>query len=502
MIQLQGLSFERAGRLLLEDLTITFEGHRHGLVGANGVGKSTLARLIAGEESATAGAILRAVAVTYLPQWIPRPAGTVDERLAEIWSSPVACPGRIQQWVGTLDPTCPLEALSGGEWMKLRLAEAFCRPGAFLILDEPTNDLDREGRGVLRGLLRDFAGGLLLISHDRELLREVDEVLELTPTGLHRYRGSFDAFWEHREHQRAVQREHLREAEKVRKRIERESREVLLKQEKRMRSGARRGASGGEPKVLLGAKKRRAEGTLGRLARRGSQAVEAAHGEVGAARDALESDPFLRLDFAAATPPGGAVLYEVRELNFRYPGAPCRLWRAGLQACLRGRDRWHLRGGNGSGKSTVLKLLLGAVEGETTGEVRRSPRPAVYLDQHQGLLEGACSILENCARDSRFDGPGLRNELAFYGFTGEKVFQIVDTLSGGERLRAALARIFLGPALPEAVFLDEPTNNLDFQSLELLERALSHFRGLLVVVSHDEEFVSHLGITHTLDLEP
>lgn len=500
MLQLQHLSYARFGAPLFTDLQFHFGLRRYGLVGHNGVGKTTLARLLAGELSPTSGEIRRGSAITYVAQHAPRSDGFVFDEFTDLWSGPVEAAGRIHQWIHELDPSRHLAELSGGEWMKLRLAQAFARPTSFLLLDEPTNDLDRSGREVLHGLIRDFSGGLLVISHDRELLRGVDEILELTPAGLNRFRGAFDAFWEQREHRRTVQRSRLEEAEKERKRADREAREHLLQQEKRMRSGARQARRGGMPKVLLGAKKRQAEATRGRVVKTGRAQTANAETLATEAFAGLETDPFLRLDFESAAPPPEKVLLAGIDLNFRFPGAGEDLWKTDLAFQLHGRDRWHLQGRNGVGKSTLLRLMRGELSGLRRGELHRSERPLAYLDQNQSLLDPNRTVLENCGEDSRFDPIGLRNELAFYGFTGNKVFQKVDTLSGGERLRAALARMFLGPRLPEIIFLDEPTNNLDFQSIELLENALAAFRGLLVVVSHDDAFVDNLDITNVLEV--
>jgi ATPase subunit of ABC transporter with duplicated ATPase domains len=143
---------------------------------------------------------------------------------------------------------------------------------------------------------------------------------------------------------------------------------------------------------------------------------------------------------------------------------------------------------------------MGEQAGNISGSLWRSERPFVYLDQSLTLLRDDLSVLENFGEESRFTPVSLRNELAFYGFKGDRVHQPAGTLSGGERLRAALARCFLSKAIPQMILLDEPTNNLDFQSMDLLEAALSRYRGLLVLVSHDSAFVEGADITDILEL--
>jgi ATPase subunit of ABC transporter with duplicated ATPase domains len=140
--------------------------------------------------------------------------------------------------------------------------------------------------------------------------------------------------------------------------------------------------------------------------------------------------------------------------------------------------------------------------GAQQGQIEIKATQVGYLDQRYGSLNSDESLLQNLQARTRFSETELRNELAFYGFTGESVFQQINTLSGGELMRACLAQIFLGEAIPELILLDEPTNNLDLQSLELLEAALRNFRGALLIVSHDEAFIKNLKVTDRFDLSP
>jgi ATPase subunit of ABC transporter with duplicated ATPase domains len=246
--------------------------------------------------------------------------------------------------------------------------------------------------------------------------------------------------------------------------------------------------------------KRRAQATAGKLKQQVDRVVEEAAENVSEALKALESDPFMRLDFESEAPPASRLFFEARDLNLRFEGAEGPLWPHGLNFLMRGRERWHVQGSNGSGKSTLVRLLLGEQLGTMSGTLWAADRPMVYLDQSLSLLRSELSVIENIRDRSRFPVVQLRNELAFYGFKGDSVHQRVGTLSGGERLRAALACCFLGAGIPQVILLDEPTNNLDFQSLDLLEAALSKYRGLMVLVSHDSAFVEDVGITNQLVL--
>jgi ATPase subunit of ABC transporter with duplicated ATPase domains len=384
--------------------------------------------------------------------------------------------------------------------MRLRLARALSASPDFLILDEPTNDLDRGGRGVVLQLLRRFGGGILVITHDRELLAQVDEVLDLTPKGLRRYSGSFDLYWQERMARRSRRQDELERARRERRAAEREREAKLQRQDRRTRAAALKAKEGGVPRVLAGAQKRRAQVTRGKIKLQADAAIDDAKEELDSALDALETDPFMRLDFESEAPPASRPFFEANDLNLRFDATTNDLWPAPLNVLMTGRQRWHIQGGNGAGKSTLLRLFLGETPGKVSGTLWRAERPLVYLDQCLTLLQDHLSVLDNLAGNSRFQPTELRNELAFYGFKADSVHQLAGSLSGGERMRAALARCFLGSAIPQAIVLDEPTSNLDFQSMELLEAALSRFQGLLLVVSHDSVFTDRLGITDELTL--
>ena len=500
MLELQSVTYEIESRTLMRQLSCSFVARKYGLVGANGVGKTTLARLLAGELLPAAGRVLRDAVVAYLPQQEERAAGRCGEALTVVWAANPAAANLVAGLVRQLDPATPLRSLSGGEWMRLRLAKALAASPSFLILDEPTNDLDRDGREVVLRLVREFDGGVLLISHDRELLGEVDEVLELKPSGLARSAAGFDTYWQERTAERERQAEEVDRARREKRAAERDRQAKLENQDRKTRGGERKAKAGGMSRMFVQTQKRRAQVTRGKLKQQSDTAVDEAKEELTEALEALETDPFMRLDFESEAPPESRPFFEARDLTLCFAGTPDALWPGGLSFLMRGRQRWHLKGVNGSGKSTLLRLLMGEPVGSMSGSLWRSERPFVYLDQGLTLLRGDLSVLDNFGAGSRFTVPALRNELAFYGFKGDQVHQRAGTLSGGERLRAALACCFLSAAIPQVILLDEPTNNLDFQSMDLLQAALSRYRGLLVLVSHDSAFVDQLDVTEVLEL--
>ena len=321
MLELHSVTYEIDSRVVLSDISCSFIARKYGLVGANGVGKTTLARLLTGDVVPTQGYVVRDTPVAFLPQFESRVDGTSGEWINDVWAQ---APQDVELVAGLLQPideSRPLRSLSGGEWMRLRLARALASSPSFLILDEPTNDLDRDGREVVLRLLREFRGGVLVISHDRELLGAVDEVLELTPKGLHRHGGAFDLYWQQRTAARERQQDELNRATRQKRSAERERQEKLERQQRRERAGQRKFEQGGMARILAGGQKRRAQVTAGKLKREADAAIDEAQGELAQARESLESDPFMRLDFESDAPPLGRPFFEARDLNLRFEGS-------------------------------------------------------------------------------------------------------------------------------------------------------------------------------------
>jgi ATPase subunit of ABC transporter with duplicated ATPase domains len=249
--------------------------------------------------------------------------------------------------------------------------------------------------------------------------------------------------------------------------------------------------------------KRSAQKSSGKVLQAVSQAAREAAVDASDAWDSLKQDPFIRLNFEGARVPNDKVVLAGKDLSWRFNGQTTALWSTPLTFCMRGSERWRISGRNGSGKSTLIKLLLGRYDlssGSLSGTKQLGVSQISYLDQGYSTLQPALSIIDNIGSETRFSTIELRNELAFYGLTGDKATRPISTLSGGERLKAALAQMFLGEAIPELIVLDEPTNNLDLMSIRLLEQALKGFKGAVVVISHDERFVEALGVGHELIL--
>lgn len=503
MLKLNSIGHSVAEKILFNNVSFSLTDKKYGLVGPNGVGKTTLAKIIAGMISPSHGQVIANGPVFYFAQYEPQTDILLSEYLMDIWDEPSEFTVLISSLVESLNLNRKVSQLSGGEWMKARLAKAISRSPGFLILDEPSNNLDYEGKQVVLDFLASYTKGLLLISHDRALLERMEVIIELSNQGASFFGGNFDFYWQERQAERERQEEDLARLKKEKKAADLAAVKKLDRQAKRMRAGSDKADKGDMPRILVGARKRRAQVSLGKIVKHERAVISGAQEQVDDSWSSMKIDPFVRLNFAGAKVHSGKILAEIKDFNWHFKDVSSEHRQSHINLSVQGPQRWHLQGKNGSGKSTLLKLIVNPLTVPieiTSGGVKTQTKAIAYLDQKYGLLDPSLSILENIQLNTRFSETELRNELAFYGFTAEKVFQSIQSLSGGELLKASLAQIFLGREIPELIILDEPTNNLDILSITLLEKALENFAGALIVVSHDKNFIKNLKITNVLNL--
>ncbi|MDR7117688.1 ABC-F family ATP-binding cassette domain-containing protein [Caulobacter sp. BE254] len=516
------------GRVLFDNLNLTIGAERIGLVGRNGVGKSTLLSLIAGTSAPVSGTVGRVGVVGVLPQLHAPPPGarladllgvgpawdrlcrieadegtpeTLEEDLIEAdWT----LPGRVAAALGEVglsrwDASAPAASLSGGQMTRAALAGLLVAAPDVILLDEPTNNLDAAARSLLADVLRRWKGGAVVVSHDRALLRGMDRIVELSSLGATSYGGGYDLYAERKAQAVAAAEHDLEAAERQVRQAAREAQIARERKARRDAAGRRFAARGSEPKILLGAQAERAENTgarEGRLADRAAQDAAQAR-EVADAR--VERLRRLAFDLPSCGLPAGRIVLDFDAVGFAYPDGPPVL--TDLSFRLTGPERVALVGGNGAGKSTLIRLAVGDLE-PTAGVVTRGVRAAL-LDQRVAVLDEAQTILENFRRLNPAAGANEAHAaLARFLFRNVAAHQAVATLSGGERLRAALACVLMAADPPQLLILDEPTNHLDLDSVEAVENALAGYDGALLIASHDEDFLDAVGVERRIALPP
>ncbi|OBI78194.1 ABC-F family ATP-binding cassette domain-containing protein [Mycobacterium sp. E740] len=513
---------------LFDGLSFSVGDGRTGLVAPNGAGKSALLRLIAGELTPTAGTVTVDGTLGYLPQSVPYVAHrTVAELLgvaAVIEALNALADGRFTLGAGedvltvigddwdieeraraqldrlglehvALDRR--LGTLSGGEAVTIGLAGQLLNRPEVLLLDEPTNNLDADARDRLYDALSDFSGCLLVVSHDRLLLEQMDQIAELHDGEIRFYGGNFTSYLEAVREEQRVAQNNVRAAEQRLKREKHDMQQARERSARRARAAARNLADAGLPKIVAGARQRRAQESAGRIDGVNGARVSDARSRLEDAERAVRADDALVLDLPDTVVPAGRDVLTASGLRGR--GGE-RLLFSDVDLSVRGPERIALTGRNGTGKSTLLRILAGQAEPDA-GTVERGDGRVAYLSQRLDLLDPRDTVAESLAGYA----PSLPHTrrmhlLAQFLFRGDRIHLPVGALSGGERLRATLACVLYAEPSPQLLLLDEPTNNLDLVSVRQLQSALTAYRGAFIVVSHDERFLAEIGVQRRLRL--
>lgn len=506
------------GDTLFGPLNHALEPALCGLVGRNGSGKSRLLQLLAGGQAPSHGHIERFTSVAYVAQHheLP-PALTVagllglDNRFAALarvaqgemrpedadlldghWDlAERLSAGFAELSLPAFDPWLPAGTLSGGERAKALLCGAFLSGADYLLLDEPTNHLDMAGREWLRQQLARWRGGALIASHDRELLGKLPRILELTAGDLQSYGGNFAVYQQQRDAQQLAARAALEHAATERRRARAKMRKEhdasLRRSAQTLRTVDSLNIASFERVAYKGAAKARP----GTLRRQHSEQNDAFNAAVSQARERVTEASSVMFMLPGSQIAAGKQVLELQELVLPHCSLPP------LNGRISGPMRVALRGPNGCGKTTLLKTVLG-LESPISGSCRLSVQ-AAWLDQHLSQFDLSRSVMELLnLGDAPLEEGVLRSRLAQLQLTADKVTLPLHSLSGGERLKAALASVLWRREPAQLLLLDEPTNHLDLTSTEAIEASLATFPGALMVVSHDEEFLQALGLTHVL----
>ncbi|MGZ3786098.1 MAG: ATP-binding cassette domain-containing protein [Bdellovibrio sp.] len=264
----------------------------------------------------------------------------------------------------------------------------------------------------------------------------------------------------------------------------------IERQEKRNRQGQEFAQKTGMSKIQIGARKRQAQTTTGKV---DASTMAKANTKVREAYEAyreIKIDPVMYADLIGIEVPSQKLVVEAKDYNVFFDRW---IYNNDLNFSWRGNIRLAIKGANGSGKTTLVSSILGK-SFKIKGEIRCGKLATLYLDQQCSILNESISIFDNIHAVSKMTESEIRNNLAKLLFTGESVFKKVQSLSGGERLRAALACGLLSEQKPELLILDEPTNNLDLGNIKFLENLISQFRGAVILISHDEIFLKNCGI--------
>lgn len=463
LVSIQSISLAYGGHPLLDNATLQLDrGEKIGFLGRNGEGKSTLLGIIGGDIQPDHGEVVTqsGVTITYLPQTIPSAiSGSVRDVVlggSGKTTSRGTSAERLCSQLG-IEPEAEFQSLSGGQQRRTLLARALVDEPDVLLLDEPTNHLDIQSIQWVESFLARFHGCLLFVTHDRAFLQAVaNRIVELDRGRLTSWSCDYPTFLRRKE--ALLQGEEKEWAEFDKK---------LAREEQWIREGikARRTRNEGRVRAL---KKLRDE----RAARRE---------RVGQADIQIQNSSR-----------SGRKVIDVKNLHFAYPGTP--IVQELTTTIMRG-DKVGILGSNGCGKTTLLRLLLGQSEPQQGTVKHGTSLEVAYFDQHRDQLDESRTVMDSVARGNDWvTVQGQRRHVAGYLqdflFSPDRMRQEVVSLSGGERSRLLLARLFTLPS--NLLVLDEPTNDLDTETLEMLEARLLDYPGTVLVVSHDRRFLDNL----------
>jgi macrolide transport system ATP-binding/permease protein len=446
------------------------EGDRIGIVGHNGTGKTTLMRVLAQELDPDDGEVRTYAAVSYIPQ-LPQREPNAQQAQGE-QAEEVSAKSRQEWGIQHVH-----SGMSGGEQMRLLIASALEKDASILFADEPTSHLDIAGTRQVEDALRSFRGAVVLISHDRELLDTVcTKIWEVENGTVTEYKGNYTAYQRQKELLREREWAEYEAYEKEKQRLiqsmyEAKQRSTRIKDTpKRMgNSEARlhkRKANGKREKIDQAAKA--LETRLAKLER----------------KEKPRELPRVKFDLAQEALQHGRAVFQCQDFAFRVGE---RTLFSHLSFTVRPGQKIALIGANGTGKSTLLSLLAQRAEGIFVSQSSKLG----YFTQSLSILEPDQSVLSNVKKESRYDEATIKNALARLLIRGDAVYKPVSALSGGERVKVALAKIFLGDY--NVLLLDEPTNYLDIATREELEILLQDYPGTVLFATHDRRLIQRLA---------
>ncbi len=495
MIKVEGIKKifdDKADKPLFQNISFVINsGEKIGLVGKNGSGKTTLLKIIIGQIEVDEGNIIidKNERIGYLPQ-------TLESDFKKTIRQFFLDNQKIQDWeiektlnkleLYNINFERKLESFSGGEMTRISLAKVLISDPTMLLLDEPTNHLDIEGITYLQNFLSSYKGGVLIISHDRWILDGVvTKIIDLQLTEKGRiskiYSGNFSVYKEVRQKEIEKQEQLYKLQQKKIKKAEKEIRKV-----KDRAIGLEGRTTGADFSI-----RKKATKVVKRLKSKEKRIQKFLESEERVEKP--QKEKLLRFEFVNYLSKGQRVIQTKNiSFGFKISSSKKRILFDAINLELYGKDRVVLMGYNGSGKTTFIECLIGKLKA-TQGEIVINPSVKIgYLPQEVIFEDFQKTVLEEFEGDIKIDQNEGRRLLGKFLFIGEDQVKRLKDLSLGERRRLYLAKIIASGA--NFLILDEPTNHMDITSIEGIEKALSQYEGVMLIISHDRYFLKNIGI--------
>ena len=528
MINLQQATYIHPNKeVLFVELNLTVNKQQKiALIGNNGIGKSTLLKIISGQLKLNAGQLFCASTPYYIPQILDSYnrfsvaqalgiskklkalhqilAGQVTQDNLDTLNDDWTLEDRIKKAMedfdlGTIDLAQEIGTLSGGQKTKVFLAGILIQEPEIILMDEPSNHLDHQGRALLYDFVEKTNKTLVIVSHDRKLLNQLSTTVELTKKGLTIYGGSYNFYQQQKSITKQALDQELQHNQKELNKAKNVQRDSIERQAKLNARGKRKQEQAGVPKIMMNILKNKAQGTSSKIKSVHQDKITGIKNNLTTLRNDLAELDQIKFNFEESNLHQGKILLEACHLNYQINSK--FLWKDPLNFKIKHGDRVAIKGLNGSGKTTLLKMLLGEIT-PTQGKIISSQMNSLYVDQEYSLLQADLSVYEMA---QSFNDTGLQEHevkirLDRFLFKKDRWDQPCYLLSGGERMRLLICVLTILNKAPDLIILDEPTNNIDLQNITILTNAINNFHGTLLIVSHDEQFLQEIHIQNTIDL--
>lgn len=528
MVILQNISYLHANKeLLFDGITFTVNNHEKiALIGNNGVGKSTLLKIISGELKTSEGAITTNAAPYYVPQIFGQfnhltiaqalkvedklqafqeiLNGNVSEEnlniLNDDWTIEDRCNEALQYWdLLDLKLDQKLESLSGGQKTKVFLAGISIHEPELVLLDEPSNHLDSAGRKLLYDFIKNASAALIIVSHDRKLLNLLNSVYELNRHGITVYGGNYDFYTEQKQIENNALSQDIQSKEKALRKAKEKERETLERQNKLDSRGEKKQKKAGVSRIMMNTLRNNAENSTAKTKGVHAEKIGGISKDLQDLRSALPEIDKMKFGFDKTDLHKGKILFTATNINHAF--GEQQLWKNPLNIQIKSGDRIAIKGLNGSGKTTLIKMITGKLEPKT-GIIYKAEAKIIYIDQDYSLIENQLTVYNQTQKfnDSGLEEHTIKMKLNKFLFSQNDWDKPCSALSGGEKMRLLLCSLTINTKGPDIIILDEPTNNLDIQNIEILTAAINEYQGTLIVVSHDDLFLEEIGIEDFVEL--